>query len=409
MEGRRRAHGRDVASGGSGGPKLHGLELLETPVGFKFIGEYIKDGRIFLGGEESAGLSIRGHVPEKDGILACLLLAEMVASRRKSLKTQLKELFSRVGAVYNRRLNVRLDPSIQGRLKAKLAAEIQEFHGRKVAEVNRNGWLEADLRRWKLGIDEAVGYGTGGEVLRRVDDAGRSGNAARIRKAMGQRKIMQGLVPRIAIGVFGLLTVAMILLAIFDERGALALGKRREELQRPQHGHREDHREEQGAPNRYFQSPSGSRCNRTPCARATEARQAWRDCHRNSRSPQRRHQRISPAIRSKFPARFAVILSLQSPQNSLKTLLLALVTSTETRRVHCFPFKLQNVLRRLYSSLCTLHSFRGNFFVATVQFVCCSEFPSDECFAQPLTIRDSARIVKGLIVAGWSSGSSLGS
>lgn len=47
---------------------------------------------------------------------------------------------------------------------------------------------------------------------------------------MGQRKITQGLVPRIAIGVFGLLTVAMILLAIFDERGALALGKRRAEL-----------------------------------------------------------------------------------------------------------------------------------------------------------------------------------
>lgn len=47
---------------------------------------------------------------------------------------------------------------------------------------------------------------------------------------MGQRKVMQGLVSRIAIGVFGLLTVAMILLAIFDERGALALSKRRQEL-----------------------------------------------------------------------------------------------------------------------------------------------------------------------------------
>ena len=99
--------------------KLHGLELLETPVGFKYIGEYIKDGRIFLGGEESAGLSIRGHVPEKDGILACLLMAEMVASRRKSLKNQLKELFSRVGAVYNRRLNIKLDPAIQGRAEGE--------------------------------------------------------------------------------------------------------------------------------------------------------------------------------------------------------------------------------------------------------------------------------------------------
>ena len=122
--------------------RLHGLELLETPVGFKYIGEYIKDGRILLGGEESAGLSIRGHVPEKDGILACLLLAEMVASRRKSLKTQLKELFSKVGAVYNRRLNIRLDPAIQGQLKAKLASEIQEFHGRRVAEVNRKDGLK---------------------------------------------------------------------------------------------------------------------------------------------------------------------------------------------------------------------------------------------------------------------------
>jgi phosphoglucomutase len=122
--------------------KLHGLEVLETPVGFKYIGEYIKDGRILLGGEESAGLSIRGHVPEKDGILACLLVAEMVASRRKSLKTQLKELFSKVGAVYNRRLNIRLDPAIQGRLKAKLAAEIQEFHGRPVVEVNRKDGLK---------------------------------------------------------------------------------------------------------------------------------------------------------------------------------------------------------------------------------------------------------------------------
>jgi phosphoglucomutase len=122
--------------------KLHGLELLETPVGFKYIGEYIKEGRILLGGEESAGLSIRGHVPEKDGILACLLIAEMVASRRKSLKNQLKELFSRVGELYNRRLNIRLDPKIAGGLKKKMAADVQEFHGRKVVEVNRTDGLK---------------------------------------------------------------------------------------------------------------------------------------------------------------------------------------------------------------------------------------------------------------------------
>jgi alpha-D-glucose phosphate-specific phosphoglucomutase len=117
--------------------KLHGRELLETPVGFKYIGEYIKENRIVLGGEESAGLSVRGHVPEKDGILACLLFMEMVASRGKSLKNQLKDLFSRVGEVYNRRLNIKLDPAIGERVRLKIAADVHEFHGRRVVEQNR--------------------------------------------------------------------------------------------------------------------------------------------------------------------------------------------------------------------------------------------------------------------------------
>jgi phosphoglucomutase len=117
--------------------KLHGRELLETPVGFKYIGEYIKENRIVLGGEESAGLSVRGHVPEKDGILACLLIMEMVASRGKSLKNQLKDLFSRVGEVYNRRLNIKLDPAISERVRLKIAADVHEFHGRQVVEQNR--------------------------------------------------------------------------------------------------------------------------------------------------------------------------------------------------------------------------------------------------------------------------------
>jgi phosphoglucomutase len=122
--------------------KLNGRELLETPVGFKYIGEYIKQGRIILGGEESAGLSIRGHVPEKDGILACLLIAEMVASRRKSLKAQLKDLFSRVGEVYNRRLNLKLDPAISARVRQKIASVVQEFYGRRVVEQNRTDGLK---------------------------------------------------------------------------------------------------------------------------------------------------------------------------------------------------------------------------------------------------------------------------
>ncbi len=132
--------------------KFHNREVLETPVGFKYIGEYIKEGRIILGGEESAGLSIRGHVPEKDGILACLLIAEMVASRGKSLKTQLNDLFLKVGPVYNRRLNVKLDPAISARVKQKIASDVREFYGRRVIAQNRLDGLKLlfDDESWVL-------------------------------------------------------------------------------------------------------------------------------------------------------------------------------------------------------------------------------------------------------------------
>src|ERR1700730_13508584 len=69
--------------------KHYKIELHETPVGFKYIGELIKADRIVIGGEESAGLSIRHHVPEKDGILAGLLCCEMGARRGKTLGRRL--------------------------------------------------------------------------------------------------------------------------------------------------------------------------------------------------------------------------------------------------------------------------------------------------------------------------------
>jgi len=75
------------------------VPLYETPVGFKYIGALIDQDKIAIGGEESAGLTIRGHVPEKDGIIAGLLVAEMVATRGASLGAQLKALFAKVGSI----------------------------------------------------------------------------------------------------------------------------------------------------------------------------------------------------------------------------------------------------------------------------------------------------------------------
>jgi alpha-D-glucose phosphate-specific phosphoglucomutase len=120
----------------------HQVELHETPVGFKYIGELIKQDKIAIGGEESAGLSIRHHVPEKDGVLAGLLSAEMVAKRGKPLGEQLQELFAKVGSYYPRRENFRLTPDIKAKFTEKLQSDPRDFSGRKVAEVVRKDGLK---------------------------------------------------------------------------------------------------------------------------------------------------------------------------------------------------------------------------------------------------------------------------
>lgn len=118
--------------------KLYGLEVFETPVGFKFIGDLITQDKIIIGGEESAGLTIKGHVPEKDGILACLLTAEMVAVEGKDLTTMLEELFQKVGhRVYTDRINIRLTDALKEGLKAKLASPLDSFAGLKVKNTDR--------------------------------------------------------------------------------------------------------------------------------------------------------------------------------------------------------------------------------------------------------------------------------
>jgi phosphoglucomutase len=123
----------------------HNVPLYETPVGFKYIGELIIEDKIAIGGEESAGLTIRGHVPEKDGIIAGLLVAEMVAVRGKSLGVQLRELFGKVGSYYPVRENFHLTPAIKAAFTEKMKADPTELGGRKVAQVVRTDGLKLIL------------------------------------------------------------------------------------------------------------------------------------------------------------------------------------------------------------------------------------------------------------------------
>ena len=123
----------------------HKIELHETPVGFKYIGELIKQDKIVIGGEESAGLSIRKHVPEKDGVLAGLLCCEMVARRGASLGKQLSEIFAKVGSYYPLRENFRLTAEVKQKFTEKLRHDPTEFHGSKVAQAVRTDGLKLVL------------------------------------------------------------------------------------------------------------------------------------------------------------------------------------------------------------------------------------------------------------------------
>jgi alpha-D-glucose phosphate-specific phosphoglucomutase len=122
--------------------KSYNVPLFQTPVGFKYIGELIKEDRIAIGGEESAGLSIRGHLPEKDGILACLLVAEAVARRGQSVKEQIEALSRKVGFAYMVRLNLELQPDVEKRLKDKLKKDWDRFDGKKVSKLDRTDGLK---------------------------------------------------------------------------------------------------------------------------------------------------------------------------------------------------------------------------------------------------------------------------
>lgn len=117
--------------------RKYGLALFETPIGFKHICELMLAEDILMGGEESGGLGVKGHLPERDGILLGLLLLEAVAVSGKGLRQLLDETMDEIGHFFYRRIDRRIeDPAkellVEG-LKSRPPAEID---GRKVSETN---------------------------------------------------------------------------------------------------------------------------------------------------------------------------------------------------------------------------------------------------------------------------------
>src|SRR5438309_1895063 len=118
--------------------KSHGQSVHQTPVGFKYIGQLIRQDKIAMGGEESAGLTIRGHIPEKDGILACLLVAEMIAERGASIGEQIRAMYNKLGREFwPVRENLHLGDEQKANAVRKVAVDSSTLLGRKVVSIDR--------------------------------------------------------------------------------------------------------------------------------------------------------------------------------------------------------------------------------------------------------------------------------
>lgn len=118
--------------------KRYGLKIYETPVGFNHIADYMMTEDVLIGGEESGGISFKGHIPEGDGPLMGLLLVEMIAAAKKPLHEMVQELLDDVGPADYKRTDIRLKRPVPKAemvefLTKNAPAEISDY---KIAEIS---------------------------------------------------------------------------------------------------------------------------------------------------------------------------------------------------------------------------------------------------------------------------------
>jgi alpha-D-glucose phosphate-specific phosphoglucomutase len=116
----------------------YGLPMYETPVGFNHIADYMLKGDVLIGGEESGGISFRGHIPEGDGVLMGLLLLEIVATSGASLYELVEDLLKEVGPAVYQRTDLRLSHPVSKAEMSRMLVEEAPTHigGEKVGSIS---------------------------------------------------------------------------------------------------------------------------------------------------------------------------------------------------------------------------------------------------------------------------------
>ena len=121
-----------------------GVQVIETPVGFKYLGEAMRNNPTIIAGEESGGLSIGMHIPEKDGILANLLVLEAMAYSGKTL-VELRQEIADITKVkfINKRFDLKLSQKEKEEaLNLFLNNSPKEFCGKKVVNISKKDGIK---------------------------------------------------------------------------------------------------------------------------------------------------------------------------------------------------------------------------------------------------------------------------
>lgn len=133
--------------------KRFGLDLVTTPIGFKWIYERFIEGGVMVGGEESGGIGIPEHLRERDGLYVSLLLLEMMAMRKKSLADLVDELQADLGPLVYSRRDLRVAPEVMRTFLSMLPAiHLDEIDGRPVRSIDRTDGVKfvRDDESWLL-------------------------------------------------------------------------------------------------------------------------------------------------------------------------------------------------------------------------------------------------------------------
>ncbi|MFA6990012.1 MAG: phosphoglucomutase/phosphomannomutase family protein [Candidatus Gastranaerophilaceae bacterium] len=132
-----------------------GVEVIETPVGFKWVGEAMRNNKTIIAGEESGGLSIGDHIPEKDGILANLLILEAMSYENKPLYKLVEEIEEETGINF---INHRIDLTVDDKTKENVINIFSnnppdEINNLKIKEISKKDGIKLyfeDNNSWIL-------------------------------------------------------------------------------------------------------------------------------------------------------------------------------------------------------------------------------------------------------------------